>query len=662
MADNDIDINISRSPMATVIGGLFSAIGGIGNAVGSSVKLVTKTVETVSDAVKAASAGGKSPAETVNQSNLGLIAAAAQENVKTTSGGGTLPPRKAVAKSNPDPKLSTEKLLSIVVSHLSSIDSTLKAQMDHEVDASREQASQQKENEIENQSKNSVFTRMADRMKMRATRVGQAAKEKGGDLLQTAAMVAAAALALKLSTLKTDEIEKLKDTITKFQEKYSWFFEDLLPAIGGAMIGFRWAGPWGAFIGAISAALITWNNRDNERIRREQKKEQDAARSVGENSGSKAVKDAINSYVDAVAKYQETLKLPGGSSDPANKAYQARAQKEVSATRDKVVKAMKDAGYSEKQIDTLTSVEFQDKFKNVDEAINKIGAPENAPKPDAQKANGAGNIPDAAYNIVWNNGKDLAPPKPLSQMTVAEVLEYQSRLGEVTAAKGKRHTVVGAFQINRQNVKNAMESGLIKPTDLFNRTTQEKISTRLFEENKSGNMATQWPSLSSKKGAYRDKSFDDVKYNIALNEVGPYAGMTGDSSVSQAQGEQSNDATAVAKGVGATAEALGTVRAALLDTVSQKSTFDPNMTPAAVAKNNIVQTATKIQEQAIAVENEMRGSAKKEADRVAAINRMTPGEKLRAANNGKLEAIDPNYKVDPNNIISKYFVHFGLVA
>ena len=58
----------------------------------------------------------------------------------------------------------------------------------------------------------------------------------------------------------------------------------------------------------------------------------------------------------------------------------------------------------------------------------------------------------------------------------------------------------------------------------------------------------------------------------------------------------------------------------------------------------------------------MRGSAKKEANRVAAIDRMTPGAKLAAANGGKLEAIDPNYKVDPNNIITKYFVHFGLAA
>jgi hypothetical protein len=74
------------------------------------------------------------------------------------------------------------------------------------------------------------------------------------------------------------------------------------------------------------------------------------------------------------------------------------------------------------------------------------------------------------------------------------------------------------------------------------------------------------------------------------------------------------------------------------------------------------QKANEIRQQAVALETAMRGDAKKEQDRKDAANRMTPGGKLAKANQGKMEALDPNYKTDPNNIISKYFVHFGLAA
>lgn len=662
----DIDINVNlRSPIATIIDGLGHAIGGIGNAIGGATKLVANSVKSIGDV-----AASSKPAQTVNQSNLGLIAAAAQENVKpTVTGGGTLPPRKSAPRVNPSAKMSTEKLLSVVVTYLSSIDSSLKAQMDYNVQASREEAAQQKEAAIENESRNSIFTRLANRMKMRADAVANKAKDTGIGFAKSAAMIAAAAVAMKLSTLKTDEIEKLKKTIGDFERTWGGAFQ----LIGGLWLGYKTYGAanwlWQLF--NKDKSLAGWAVEVSKKLGLRAwttalelaggSAAVVGAAAVGAGTAVAAqlalvdwiIKDAHKAPDEALVKLQKEYGLQRVEDGWQIKGKFYRNENVPERYRDIIDVAFGLRGGSTEKSLARIQANPRDYTRDVLEKEYLPNVDQNGvyKKPDATKQTGAGAIPDSAYNVAWNNGRDLAPPKPLSEMTVKEVLDYQTKLFQAGKQKnGVGHTGVGAFAIQKAGLEEAVQKGAIGLNDRFDRVGQEKVGTYIWNSRRGMSMGKTWVYTGQhpEKGYWDNQTFEQNKYNIALNEVGPYAGMTG--------------STPIAQGVGATAEALGTLRMALLDAVSQKSTFSAELSPDVIAKNNTAQTAAKIQEQAIAVENEMRGSAKKEADRVAAINRMSPGAKLAAANGGKLEALDPNYKVDPNNIITKYFVHFGLAA
>jgi hypothetical protein len=637
----DVNINI-RSPIATIIGGIGAAVGGIGNAIGGATSLVGNTIKTIGSIAEAGSAaGGDAPDRTVNESNLGLIAAAAQQSVKGKSGGGTLPARKAATKQKPSQNLSTEKLLSIAVKHLTSIDANLKAQVDYNVQATRENVKQEKENDIEG--KNNVFTRFADRMKMKASNAAGAAKDKGMGFAKTAAMIAAAALVLKLSTLKPETIERLKKTIDEFQDKYKWFFEDVLPFLSGAYAGAtigRIGGPWGMLIGGIAGGLISWglaefirNNEDKKQINREV-----ATPYLPQGDAKKNIAPLTNeekALLEDFSKAVIAARRPIGGK--AGQELASGSAQEVERLRPKVRALLKSRrpDLNDAELDQMVS--DQDVVA-IHDAIKKgVAAPNQENK-----------IPAAYYDAVWNNGNDLKPPKPLSQMTVDEVLVYQKQLFDVTRKKSKNNegnTPVGAFQIIAANIAKAKKSGLVKGTDLFNAEAQDKVARDIFEKNKAGNLKEQWAALpNSEKGYYKDFTFDQMKKEISERELGK------------------TPATPVANAVGNTLTALGKTRETIVNALAEQNKNltprDPNLTQQLA----VDQKANEIRQQAVALETAMRGDAKKEQDRKDAADRMTPGAKLAKANQGKMEALDPNYKTDPNNIISKYFVHFGLAA
>jgi hypothetical protein len=637
----DVDINL-RSPIATVIGGVGAAIGGIGNAIGGATKLVGNTIETIGNIAKAGSAaGGDAPDRTVNESNLGLVAAAAQQSVKGKGGSGTLPARKTATKQKPSQNLSTEKLLSIAVKHLSSIDASLKAQMDYNVQATREEAKQEKENDIEG--KNNVFTRFADRMKMKASNAAGAAKEKGMGFAQTAAMIAAAALVMKLSTLKPETIERLKKTIDEFQEKYKWLFEDVLPFLSGAIAGAsvgRLGGPWGMLIGAIAGGLLSWgigeiirNNRDKEEIDRSI-----ATPYLPQGDPEKNLKpltDEEKALLEDFRKAITEARRPIGGK--AGQELAGGAAQEVERLRPKVRALLKSRrpDLNDAELDQMVS---DADILAINDAVKKgIAAPNQENK-----------IPAAYYDVPYNEGKDLKPPKPLSQMTVDEVLVYQKQLFDVTKKKSKDnkgHTPAGAFQITAATIADAKKNGIVKGNELFDAGTQDRIAADLFEKRKSGNLKETWAALpNSEEGYYKNFTFDQMKKEIAERELGK------------------TPATPMANAVGNTLTALGNARETFVNALAEQNKNltprDPNLTQ----QMAVDQKANEIRQQAVALENSMRGDAKKEEDRKNAAAQMTPGAKLAKANQGKMEALDPNYKTDSNNIISKYFVYFGLAA
>lgn len=71
------------------------------------------------------------------------------------------------------------------------------------------------------------------------------------------------------------------------------------------------------------------------------------------------------------------------------------------------------------------------------------------------------------------------PPKPISQMTVTELLDWQTQMLRNPNNKWNS-SAAGAFQIVRSNILAAVQEGRIKPTDTFNQATQERLAGHLW--------------------------------------------------------------------------------------------------------------------------------------------------------------------------------------
>ena len=83
-----------------------------------------------------------------------------------------------------------------------------------------------------------------------------------------------------------------------------------------------------------------------------------------------------------------------------------------------------------------------------------------------------GTIGPNGYNVVYNHGRDLAPPKPVTDMTIAEVLDYQRR--------GKAIAGSPAFPVGRAQFTRTTLAGLARRNNLDINTT--KLTPELQEK------------------------------------------------------------------------------------------------------------------------------------------------------------------------------------
>lgn len=123
---------------------------------------------------------------------------------------------------------------------------------------------------------------------------------------------------------------------------------------------------------------------------------------------------------------------------------------------------------------------------------------------DAEIFDVLGAAEGAGYDTPYGGSK-VQPPKPLSQMTVAEVLEWQERsvnAGSISSAAGK-------YQIINKTMNSLVREGTISPNDTFDQATQDRAALALMErrglskyragqisrEQFANNMAKEWASL-----------------------------------------------------------------------------------------------------------------------------------------------------------------------
>lgn len=108
------------------------------------------------------------------------------------------------------------------------------------------------------------------------------------------------------------------------------------------------------------------------------------------------------------------------------------------------------------------------------------------------------------YNQMYGGSK-IQPPKPLTQMTVGEVLAYQDR----SVAAGSRSSAAGRYQVIRGTLRSSVRDGTVKTSDVYNEATQDKIALglanrrglgqyqagRITETQFAQNLSKEWASL-----------------------------------------------------------------------------------------------------------------------------------------------------------------------
>ena len=81
------------------------------------------------------------------------------------------------------------------------------------------------------------------------------------------------------------------------------------------------------------------------------------------------------------------------------------------------------------------------------------------------------------FNTIYGGSK-IKTPKPITEMTVEEVREWQ----DDSVAAGSKSSAVGRFQIIRANMDYLLSQGIIKEDDSFNRITQLKAYEGLMNK------------------------------------------------------------------------------------------------------------------------------------------------------------------------------------
>jgi hypothetical protein len=226
---------------ASALSNTGKALGMAGKALGSAAQNDTKQTGSSTNNVIIA--------------NTGMAGSAGQQKV---TGGGTLPAPKAIAKPQVSTKMPTEALLDTAVKYLSSIDKSLKSQLEFERRSYQEEAQADREAIIENKPA-TTFSDIKDRLSGFKSDVKDNVSI-AGTVLKFAAILGGAA-ALIASSLDQKEFDALKQNVEQFKKTFGWLGDlaAIIPA--GGIIGFLFGGKglkgrlMGGVVGILAEAV-----------------------------------------------------------------------------------------------------------------------------------------------------------------------------------------------------------------------------------------------------------------------------------------------------------------------------------------------------------------------------------------------------------------------
>ncbi len=137
------------------------------------------------------------------------------------------------------------------------------------------------------------------------------------------------------------------------------------------------------------------------------------------------------------------------------------------------------------------------------------------------------------YNIVWGGiNRKHRPPKPLTSMTVGEVLNWQDSIDRLYQSEA-----AGKYQIMEDTLRNLYKEAGLTLNSMFDEAGQDKLATTLLKrrgldkylsghlsvEDFCNNLAKEWASLPVVSGPKRGKSYySGDGLNKALVDVSPF--------------------------------------------------------------------------------------------------------------------------------------------
>jgi len=223
--------------------GIRTAVGAAGGALSSAVGALSGIGTAFGTLANAAGAAANASKQNTSASgsnviyvNFGMAGTAGKQKI---SGGGNLPIKQATAKPQVSEKMPTEALLNTAVKYLTSIDKTLRTQLDFERRNYEQQTRDAREAIVENKSSfnfsdiKEKLSGLKSNVKDNASFAMQMAKYAAGLGL------AAAAIA---SSLDQEQLNALKENVDRFKENFGWLGE-AGGAIGAAgLAGFLFGG------------------------------------------------------------------------------------------------------------------------------------------------------------------------------------------------------------------------------------------------------------------------------------------------------------------------------------------------------------------------------------------------------------------------------------
>lgn len=235
-----------------------TGIGLLGDAASKAYGSVSKTskamgtlANTLKDAAQNTSQEKTQPTSNVIIGNFGMAGSAGRQKI---SGSGTIPSPKAVSKTTASEKMPTEALLDSVVKYLTSIDKSLKSQLELDKRLYDQQIRDTQEAVIE-EKKPTTF----DNIKERLSGLGSTAKDTTstlGTIAKYAAGLGVAA-ALVASSLDTKGLDELKSNIDAFKQKFEWLSEIPAGGLAGFLLGILTGkGLKGKLIGGLAGGVI----------------------------------------------------------------------------------------------------------------------------------------------------------------------------------------------------------------------------------------------------------------------------------------------------------------------------------------------------------------------------------------------------------------------